>query len=142
MSDRIEKIRKALEGKAKNWREHHGGRFYCDVAPEKLVEVARLLFENHGLRLATASGLDGRSHMEILYHFSADSEGAFISLRVSLPKNELEVDSLAPFMKAAEWVEREIHEMLGITFKGHPDLRHLLLSDDWPEGKFPLRRDY
>jgi NADH:ubiquinone oxidoreductase subunit C len=45
-------------------------------------------------------------------------------------------------MYAAEWIEREMWELLGIRFRNHPDLRHLLLSDDWPEGKYPLRRDY
>jgi len=44
-------------------------------------------------------------------------------------------------MKCAEWIEREIHEMFGVNFKGHPNLKHLLLKDDWPEGNYPLRRD-
>jgi NADH-quinone oxidoreductase subunit C len=43
---------------------------------------------------------------------------------------------------AAEWIEREMWELLGIKFLGHPDLRHLLLSDDWPEDNFPLRRNH
>jgi NADH-quinone oxidoreductase subunit C len=41
---------------------------------------------------------------------------------------------------ASDWVEREIHEMLGIKFIGHPRLTHLLLDDDWPKGDFPLRK--
>ena len=40
------------------------------------------------------------------------------------------------------WIEREIHEILGINFKGHPDMRKLLLPEGWPEGVYPLRRDY
>ena len=40
------------------------------------------------------------------------------------------------------WIEREISELLGIKFKNHPDMRRLLLSDEWPEGVYPLRRDY
>ncbi|MCX6358013.1 MAG: NADH-quinone oxidoreductase subunit C, partial [Candidatus Aureabacteria bacterium] len=50
-------------------------------------------------------------------------------------------DSLAPVLKAAEWIEREIHEMLGVRFTGHPNLKRLLLADDMPEGRYPLRRD-
>ena len=53
-----------------------------------------------------------------------------------------EIDSLAPLFEAANWVEREIHELLGINFRGHPDMRRLLLSDDWPQGVYPLRQDY
>ena len=58
----------------------------------------------------------------------------------SIPYDPL--DSIAPFCRAAEWIEREMWELLGIRFRNHPDLRHLLLDDDWPEGQYPLRRDY
>ncbi|MCK9615713.1 MAG: NADH-quinone oxidoreductase subunit C, partial [Candidatus Omnitrophica bacterium] len=44
--------------------------------------------------------------------------------------------------KSSDWVEREIHELLGINFKGHPNLKHLLLDDDWPKDSYPLRKDY
>jgi len=56
-------------------------------------------------------------------------------------KPDLEVDSIAPVIKGAEWIEREINELLGVTFKNHPDMKHLILPEDWPEGKYPLRRD-
>jgi NADH-quinone oxidoreductase subunit C len=54
-------------------------------------------------------------------------------------KDNPEVDSITPLFPGAEWIEREMWEMLGIKFKGHPNLKRLLLSDDWPEGKYPLR---
>ena len=47
---------------------------------------------------------------------------------------------MALLCPAAEWIEREMWELLGIDFKNHPDMRHLLLDDDWPEGNYPLRR--
>ena len=80
--------------------------------------------------------------MEILYHFTIEEINLLISLRVKLPKEKLAIDSLATTIKGANWIEREIHELLGIEFRGHPDLRRLLLSDDWPKGVHPLRRDY
>jgi Ni,Fe-hydrogenase III component G len=52
------------------------------------------------------------------------------------------VDSLASTIKGAAWIEREMHELLGIEFTGNQDLRRLLLSEEWPEGVYPLRRDY
>ena len=138
---RVQNIKTSLKDKVSNWTGRYGRRYYCAVAPERIVEVGQLLFEGHGLRLATISGVDEREHIELLYHFAVDEEGAFISLRVALDKENLEIDSLAPIIKAAEWIEREIHEMLGVDFRGHPDLKHLLLADDWPEGTYPLRRD-
>ena len=53
-----------------------------------------------------------------------------------------QLESIAEMCPAAEWIEREIWELLGICFRNHPDMRHLLLSEDWPEGSYPLRRDY
>ena len=80
--------------------------------------------------------------MEILYHFTFEEINLMVSLRIKLPMDKLEIDSLAPHFKAANWIEREMNEMLGIKFKGHPDMRRLLLSDEWPEGVYPLRCDY
>lgn len=141
MSGSMEKIRSAIGELVQNWTEHHGRRIYCDVVPARLVEVAHALINSHRLRFITASGVDSRFSVEVLYHFSADPEGVVLTLRVTLAKDDLEIDSLAPITRAADWIEREIHEMLGVNFRGHPDPRRLLLADDWPEGKHPLRRD-
>ncbi len=80
--------------------------------------------------------------MEILYHFTIEEINLLVSLRVKLSKANPEVDSLTPSFEAANWIEREMHEILGINFKGHPDMRKLLLPDDWPQGVYPLRTDY
>ena len=117
-------------------------RVYIEIKPESIVKVASYIFKDLGARFNIASGVDAREHIEILYHFTIEDINLVISLRVKLPKSKLEIDSLAPSFEAANWIEREIHELLGINFKGHPDLRKLLLSDDWPEGVYPLRRDY
>jgi len=141
MSTVLDTLRNAFPGRLLNCEERRGARIYCDAAPEVIVDAARELMDGHRARFITATGTDTRNAVEILYHFSIDGEGAVVSLRVTLPKDRLEVDSLAPLIKAAEWVEREIHEMLGVRFRGHPDPRRLLLADDWPEGSYPLRRD-
>ena len=117
-------------------------RIYIEIKPESIVKAAKYIFRNLEARFNIASGVDCRNHMEILYHFTFEEINLVISLRVKLPKEKLEIDSLAPVFEAANWVEREIHELLGINFKGHPDLRRLLLPDGWPEGVHPLRRDY
>ncbi|OGW74757.1 MAG: hypothetical protein A2Z72_07920 [Omnitrophica bacterium RBG_13_46_9] len=118
-------------------------RVYIEIKPESIMKMANYIFKNVGARFNIASGVDMRYHMEILYHFIIEDINLLISLRVKLQKDKkLEVDSLAPSIEATNWIEREIHELLGINFKGHPDLRKLLLSDDWPEGVYPLRQDY
>ena len=116
-------------------------RVYFTINREILPKIVKYLFNDIRARFIIATGVDTRKAVEILYHFSFDAIGLIISLRVILEKSNLEIDTLTPVMKCAEWIEREIHEYLGINFKGHPNLKHLLLGDDWPEGKYPLRRD-
>jgi len=60
---------------------------------------------------------------------------------VFLKKPQAEVESIANLIKCAEWIEREIAELLGVKFNNHPNMKHLILPEDWPEGKYPLRRD-
>lgn len=116
-------------------------RIYFTINKNILPQIARYLFNDVRARFSTASGVDTRKAVEILYHFSVDEIGLFISLRVILEKPNLEIDTLMPLFKCAEWIELEIHEMLGVNFKGHENMKHLLLKDDWPEGNYPLRKD-
>lgn len=117
-------------------------RVYIEIKPESIGKIAEYVFRGLGARFNIASGVDYRHHMEILYHFTIEEINLLISLRVKLEKGKPEIDSLAPLIEGANWIEREMHEILGINFKGHPDLRKLLLAEDWPKGVYPLRRDY
>lgn len=122
--------------------EKASNRVYIDIRPAAIVRIAEYIFNERGARFNIASGVDGRTHMEILYHFTMEDIDLVLSFRVTLPKTKLEIDSLTPVFTAAHWIEREIHELLGINFIGHPQLKRLLLPEDWPEGVYPLRKDY
>ncbi len=117
-------------------------RAYIEIKPESIIKVATYIFKDLGARFNIASGVDFRYHIEILYHFTLEDINFLISIRVKLQKPNLEIDSLAPVFEGANWIEREINELLGIKFKGHPDMRRLLLAKEWPEGVYPLRKDY
>lgn len=118
-------------------------RVYIEIKPESITSLARYIFRSLGARFSIASGVDCRHHIEILYHFILEEINLMVSLRVKLDKKKkIEIDSIAPLFEAANWIEREMREILGIDFKGHPDMRKLLLPDEWPEGLYPLRRDY
>ncbi|PYU48225.1 MAG: NADH-quinone oxidoreductase subunit C [Acidobacteria bacterium] len=77
---------------------------------------------------------------ELNYHLVSIPRREKVRLRVWLGGNDPVVDSLAPVWPGANWLEREIFDLFGIRFSGHPDLRRILLPEDW-EG-YPLRRDY
>lgn len=117
-------------------------RVYLRVDREQLTDLARYLHEEHGCRFSIATGIDTRTGVEILYHFSHDATGVYYTIKVCLPKDDLRVNSLAVFLPAANWIEREIREMLGVTFVGHPNPVPLLTAEDWPADQFPLRRDF
>lgn len=122
--------------------EHSSRRLYLTVPREKIGEVGRYLYLKKGARLSTATGTDTRQGYELLYHFSFDKEGVFVSVRTLVPKDDPKIEALASFMPAANWIEREIFDLLGVVFLGHPNLRRLLSADDMPEDYHPLRRDY
>ena len=135
-----ENIKESLGSRILDWQEKSSRRIYFTVKKEEIVETVKILFKELGLRFATASGTDTPKAFEILYHFSFDKAGEFYSVRVLLEdKKNPQVDSITPLFPGAEWIEREIWEMLGIKFIGHPNLKRLLLADDWPQGDYPLR---
>jgi NADH-quinone oxidoreductase subunit C len=116
-------------------------RIYVGIDPKDIVEIGLYLHEDLGCRFATASCVDTRRGFEILYHFSKDQTGQFISLRVIVPRENPTIESLGKDLPAAEWIEREIAEFFGVTFEGHPDPRRLLSSEDRPLDFKPFRRD-
>jgi Ni,Fe-hydrogenase III component G len=138
----IQSLSNEFESGIINVFEKSEKRLYVEVEPKLIAKIASHLFSSLGARFNIASGVDTRFHMEILYHFTFEEINLIVSLRVKLDKDKPEIDSLAPLFEGANWIEREMNELLGINFIGHPDLRRLLLSDDWPEGVYPLRRDY
>ena len=115
-------------------------RIYITVAKEDAKEVVRYLFKDLGARLSIASGVDTRPGIEILYHMVFDKHNMIVTVKVLVKKPELEMPTFTDFMGAANWIEREIHELLGVNFAGHPNLATLLLPDDWQPGMFPLRK--
>ncbi|MGE5740882.1 MAG: NADH-quinone oxidoreductase subunit C, partial [Candidatus Aminicenantes bacterium RBG_16_66_30] len=90
--------------------------------------------------LATITGVDKGETFELLYHFA--STAASITVRTEIPRAEPRIASICAVIPGAIFYEREIQEMFGITVEGIPDTRRLNLPDDWPEGQYPLRKDW
>jgi NADH:ubiquinone oxidoreductase subunit C len=134
-------IRERFGSRVETWHEKSARRIYFSVKKEDIVPVVEFLFKELHCRFSTASGVELAEGFEILYHFSHDKTGAIYSVRVFLNRDQLEIDSITPLFVGAEWSEREMWEMLGINFKGHPNLTRLLLAEDWPQGNYPLRKE-
>jgi NADH:ubiquinone oxidoreductase subunit C len=139
----IEKSREGLSGIVSDWKQHSAKRIYTTLKQKDLKAAVTILFVDLGFRFITASGQENPDGFEIIYHFSLDTSGEIISLRVALEdKKEPKIDSITPIIIGAEWIEREMWELLGINFIGHPNLKRLLLAEEWPQGEFPLRHDH
>lgn len=121
---------------------HSPRRTYLKIDRNKVYEFAHYLYSELKCRLSIATGIDTREGIEILYHFSHDPSGTYYNIKTIVPKDDPKIKSLADFLPAANWIEREIHELLGVNFEGHPNLVPLLTAEDWPEDVYPLRRDY
>ena len=123
--------------------EHRpANRTFLMCESENSYEVNKFLFEDVGLRFVIATGIDSDDCFEILYHYSRDEFGHVVTVKAFIRDRENPaIESIAPFLPGAEWIEREIHDILGIEFKNHPDMRRLILADDWPDGVYPLRKD-
>ena len=109
------------------------------AAAERCHEDAKLQYNF----LTDATCVDrtpAEPRFELNYHLVSIPRQEKVRLRVWLSGSDPTVDSLVPVWPGANWLEREIFDLFGIRFNGHPDLRRILLPDDW-EGH-PLRRDY
>ena len=117
-------------------------RIYLSCEAENSYAVNKFLFEDVPLRFVIATCIDSDDWFEVLYHFAYDQLGYVITVKAFIRDRENPaIESIAPFLPAAEWIEREIHDIMGIDFKNHPDMRRLILADDWPEGVYPERKE-
>jgi NADH:ubiquinone oxidoreductase subunit C len=88
-----------------------------------------------------ATGIDNGNSIELLYRISASAgDNGSVFIRTKVGKDEPVIDSLVSIWPAANWHEREVFDLLGVKFQGHPNMRRIFLPDDW-EGH-PLRKDY
>ncbi|MBI4083219.1 MAG: NADH-quinone oxidoreductase subunit C [Candidatus Lambdaproteobacteria bacterium] len=116
------------------------------IARARMLDVFRFLRDDPACRmefmidLTAVDYLPRRPRFELVVHLKSLSLGHRLRVKVPVAEEQAEVDSITPLWVAAEWYERECWEMYGIAFKGHPDLRHLLLYDGFRG--HPLRKDY
>jgi NADH-quinone oxidoreductase subunit C len=118
---------------------------FCVVKASRIVEVSRFLKKTVGIELDHCNVITGvdypkRNVIEVVYHLFSYRHRHGIVLKVEADRAAPIVPSVEGVWKAANWMEREAYDLLGVTFVGHPDLRRLLLPDDW-QG-WPLRKDY
>ncbi|MFH1624390.1 MAG: NADH-quinone oxidoreductase subunit C [Pseudomonadota bacterium] len=116
------------------------------VKKEDILEIAGFLRSDEDLcydflsDLCCVDYLGRKPRFEIVYHLYSMKNKKRLRIKAPVPSNHQVISSVCSVWKTADWLERECYDMYGIGFEGHPDLRRILLTDDW-EG-YPLRKDY
>ncbi|NUS97653.1 MAG: NADH-quinone oxidoreductase subunit C [Gemmatimonadaceae bacterium] len=118
------------------------------VERSRVAEIVRWLHDDPGqsyVYLSDVTAVENRDveqPLEVVWHLRSLAFRRFLRLKALLPKGTpLEVPSVFPIFKSADWMERECFDMFGVKFVGHPDLRRLLMWEGYKEG-FPLRKDF
>ncbi|HBY63459.1 MAG TPA: NADH-quinone oxidoreductase subunit C [Solibacterales bacterium] len=123
-------------------REHGETTLY--ISPDLLQSACRFLKESEQfVRLSTVTAVDwypAEPRFEVVYHLHSLDRNERLRLKVRVSGEKPEVDSVTGVWRGANWYEREVFDLFGITFPGHPDLTRILMPDYW-EGH-PLRKDF
>ncbi|MBN2102359.1 MAG: NADH-quinone oxidoreductase subunit C [Candidatus Aenigmarchaeota archaeon] len=134
----LNEVRKLFSGRGIELKEK-GNEFWCSIIPENIIEILKKLKEGGITDLILISSMDMMETIDVVYHFSFDENERYsLNIRVPLHREKPEIESITSVYPAAMILEREAFEMVGINFKGHPDLRKAFLDESSPET--PLRR--
>jgi NADH-quinone oxidoreductase subunit C/D len=123
------------------------GEFSIQVEAPRIIEVARYLHDapeaafDHITDICSADYPEDQERFEVIYHLLSLPHGHRIRLKARLPDANPALPSVTGVWRGAEFLEREVYDMMGITFSGHPDLRRILMPEDYAEG-YPLRKDF
>ena len=123
------------------------GDLSVQVSAEGLSEVAKFLHDDPALAfdhitdICSADYPDDLERFEVIYHFLSLPTGTRIRVKARVPEENPSIASVSHIWKGANFLEREVYDLMGIRFEGHPDLRRILLPEDFDEG-YPLRKDF
>lgn len=115
-------------------------RLFITITPDSLTEIMRHLAQNGYQHVSTITGVDLGQTLGVIYHLIGGN--VVLSLKTSIPKTDPKLSTIVDIVPGAELYEREIHDMFGVVFEGHPDLSPLILPEKWPSGLYPLRKEW
>ena len=114
------------------------------IAPSGLREIAKFcrdeLSFDYLLDITSIDNFSEEPRFEIIYHLYSMSHAVHLRLKLKVPEEVGAIDTVSEIWPTANWHEREIYDMMGIKFNGHPDLRRILMWDGYPY--YPLRKDF
>jgi len=141
LSDSIAALEAKFQVLSKN---EFRGETALTVRREDIVEICRFCKESLGfdylLDICSVDNFGEEPRFEVVYELSKVMENEHLRLKLTVSEDEPSVASISDIWPTANWHEREIYDMMGITFTGHPDLRRILMWEGYPY--YPLRKDF
>ena len=122
------------------------GEGTVSIKKGSLLDVCRFLHDDPELYfdfitdICSVDFIGHEERFEVVYHFYSVRHNHRIRIKARAPENDAVIDSLCPIWKGANWLEREVYDLMGISFIGHPDMRRILMPEDF--AGHPLRKDY
>ncbi|HIE09643.1 MAG TPA: Fe-S-binding domain-containing protein, partial [Armatimonadetes bacterium] len=145
VSEVKERIRERFPERRVDFKEPISGQLYAVVGKADVVDLAEFIHKELNGRFLITVATDRREDLgkfEITHVFSLDKDHLYVSIQTHVDPSDPTIPSITPKIPAAGWAEREMRDMIGVEPVGHPDPRRLVLPDDWPEGLYPLRKDF
>jgi len=113
---------------------------YILLKPERYRDAISLLLKHiENVELSTISGVDLGNEIELNYHMAC---AGTVTIKNRIPREKPVTQTITDILPGANLYEREVFDLLGVVFEGHPNLERLLLPESWPQGDYPLRRDW
>lgn len=120
------------------------GELSIVVDPAKIVDICRSLKKDEKfIRLSSVTAVDWiprEPRFDVVYHMQSFERKLWLRVKARVSGNQPEIDSVFPVWKGSDWYEREVFDLFGIVFRGHPNMKRIMLPDDW-QGH-PLRKDF
>lgn len=123
------------------------GELSVSVKREKIVDVCRFLHDDPALAFDMITDIcsvdfpNEEFRFEMIYQFYSVNRNHRVRVKARVPEEDCTIDSVTGIWQGANFMEREVYDMMGIVFNNHPDLRRILMTEDYDEG-FPLRKDF
>jgi membrane-bound hydrogenase subunit beta len=138
----VENLKDFLKEKLVNVTIPKKRRIFVYIKKDALEEAMEYFVKDLKFKhLSTITGVDLGEEIEVIYHLFY--KGAImLSARVAVSKKNPNIPTITDIIPGAVLYEREVHDLLGMKFKGHPDLSPLILPEKWPKGVYPLRKEH
>ncbi len=136
----VEALKNNLEDAILEFRVPKPRKAYILLKPERHRDAISLLLKHiENAELSTISGTDLGNEIELNYHMAC---GGTVTLKNRVPREKPVIRTITDILPGASLYEREVFDLLGVIFDGHPNLKRLMLPENWPKGEYPLRRDW